>query len=251
LKSCCAPPKSILCAAEIGVTVNDGTGWPSAGQQPHSPHPRTRSAAHRWALIGSTLGLGRGQGRHPEVDLRVESGGTAARVPGRIIAKREHALHATMRSKRPAGAGEPSGLAWSASSGLDCALLWDHSCFADRHGRLPRYKNVCPSRPRPAHGSVPRRSGTCWWPPSSTSRPRVSCRAPACWSALPRGWGAGSPWSAPRPGSAKRPCWATGPGAAAGQPRGCRWMPVTMTRRDSGDMSSRRWSGCAPGPARR
>ena len=40
-----------------------------------------------------------------------------------------------------------------------------------------------------------------------------------------RDWGGGWCWSAPRPGTARRCCWPTGPGAASGRWRGCRWTP--------------------------
>src|SRR5262249_13934069 len=107
-----------------------------------------------------------------------------------------------------------------------------------------------PSRTRRAARRLPRRRRTLWWPPSSMSPARDSCRARACWQAWRRAWVGGLRWCAPRPGSVRRPCWATGRGAAAGRWRGCRWTPVTTTRRGSGGMSPRRWRGCDRGLAR-
>ena len=46
-----------------------------------------------------------------------------------------------------------------------------------------------------------------------------------------------------RPGPARRPCWPTGPGAASGRWRGCRWTQPTTFRHGFGATPPLRWTG--------
>jgi hypothetical protein len=85
-------------------------------------------------LIGQHARAWRGWGRHPEVDLRVESRDAAAQVPEQMIAKREH-TGACVRRGVQVLVSQAGGL--PGMHRIGSALPWDGSCFADRHGPLP------------------------------------------------------------------------------------------------------------------